>query len=199
MTATRTSTDSAELRLPGDGPPAVERPRIGLLGIMQDLYDEMLPGIAERQAAYAAELAGTLDGVAEMHVAPPAKDRAGAERALRELERADLDGLLVVMLTYGPAMRVARLLADTRLPICLANVQPVPAVTADWDMADLTTRASTAPRTRRTPWSAPAAASTWSPTTGAAPRSPWRSGAGRAPPPPSPAGGAFGSACSATP
>jgi L-arabinose isomerase len=138
MTATRTSTDSAELRLPGDGPPAVERPRIGLLGIMQDLYDEMLPGIAERQAAYAAELAGTLDGVAEMHVAPPAKDRAGAERALRELERADLDGLLVVMLTYGPAMRVARLLADTRLPICLANVQPVPAVTADWDMADLT-------------------------------------------------------------
>jgi L-arabinose isomerase len=42
------------------------------------------------------------------------------------------------MLTYGPAMRVARLLAETRLPICLANIQPVPAVTAEWDMADLT-------------------------------------------------------------
>ena len=42
------------------------------------------------------------------------------------------------MLTYGPAMRVARLLAETRLPICLANVQPVPEVTAEWDMADLT-------------------------------------------------------------
>ena len=42
------------------------------------------------------------------------------------------------MLTYGPAMRVARLLAETRLPICLANIQPVPAVTAAWDMADLT-------------------------------------------------------------
>jgi L-arabinose isomerase len=35
-------------------------------------------------------------------------------------------------------MRVARLLAETRLPICLANIQPVPAVTAGWDMADLT-------------------------------------------------------------
>ena len=35
-------------------------------------------------------------------------------------------------------MRVARLLATTRLPICLANMQPVPAVTAEWDMADLT-------------------------------------------------------------
>ena len=42
------------------------------------------------------------------------------------------------MLTYGPAMRVARLLAETPLPICLANIQPVAAVTAEWDMADLT-------------------------------------------------------------
>ena len=42
------------------------------------------------------------------------------------------------MLTYGPAMRVARLLAETPLPICLANIQPVPEVTAAWDMGDLT-------------------------------------------------------------
>jgi hypothetical protein len=35
-------------------------------------------------------------------------------------------------------MRVTRALAETRLPICLANVQPVPAVTTSWDMGDLT-------------------------------------------------------------
>ena len=57
---------------------------------------------------------------------------------MRDLEATDLDGLLVVMLTYGPAMRVARALAETPLPICLANIQPVPEVTAAWDMADLT-------------------------------------------------------------
>ena len=33
------------------------RPRIGILGIMQDLYDDMIPGIAQRQAGYAAEIA----------------------------------------------------------------------------------------------------------------------------------------------
>ena len=42
------------------------------------------------------------------------------------------------MLTYGPAMRVARALHETRLPVCLANIQPVPAVTPEWDMGDLT-------------------------------------------------------------
>jgi L-arabinose isomerase len=113
-------------------------PRIGLLGIMQALYDDMIPGITERQAGYAAEVAEALVDVAAVEVAPPVKDRRDAERAMRDLEARDLDGLLVVNLTYGPAMRVARLLAETRLPICLANIQPVPAVTADWDMADLT-------------------------------------------------------------
>jgi L-arabinose isomerase len=114
------------------------KPRIGLLGIMQSLYDEMLPGITERQAAYAAELGAALGDVAEVEVAPPVKEREDAERVMRDFESRELDGLLVVMLTYGPAMRVARLLAETRLPICLANVQPVPSVTAEWDMGDLT-------------------------------------------------------------
>jgi L-arabinose isomerase len=114
------------------------RPRIGLLGVMQGLYDDMLPGIAERQGAYAAQVAAALDGVVDVEVAAPVKDRAAVERAVRELEAKDLDGLLVVMLTYGPAMRVARALARTPLPVCLANIQPVPEVTAAWDMADLT-------------------------------------------------------------
>jgi L-arabinose isomerase len=138
MTATRTSTASGEAAARRDGTAPAGRPRIGLLGVMQELYDDMLPGIAQRQGGYAAELAGALAEVAEVHVAPPAQNRAAVEGAVRELEQTGLDGLLVVMLTYGPAMRVARVLADTPLPICLANVQPVPAVTADWDMADLT-------------------------------------------------------------
>jgi L-arabinose isomerase len=129
-TATRTSTDSA------DATRAL--PRIGLLGVMQSLYDDMLPGITERQAGYAAEVAEALSGVAEVQVAPPVKEREDAERAMRELHAQDLDGLLVVMLTFGPAMRVARVLAETPLPICLANIQPVPAVTPEWDMGDLT-------------------------------------------------------------
>jgi L-arabinose isomerase len=129
---------SAETQAPQDGRLVRTRPRIGLLGIMQALYDDMLPGITERQAAYAAEVAATLGEAVDVDVAPPVKDRADAERALREMEGRDLDGLLVVMLTYGPAMHVARALAGTRLPICLANIQPVGSVTPAWDMGDLT-------------------------------------------------------------
>ena len=45
---------------------------------------------------------------------------------MREFEHAGLDGVLVVMLTYGPAMRVARLLAESRLPICWPTSSPSP-------------------------------------------------------------------------
>ena len=92
---------------------ADRKPRIGVLGIMQDLYDDMIPGIAVRQEGYAAELAASLATVGEFVPAKAVKYREDAERALREFEHAGLDGVLVVMLTYGPAMRVARLLAES--------------------------------------------------------------------------------------
>jgi L-arabinose isomerase len=105
---------------------------------MQHLYDAMLPGITERQAAYAGELASALGDVASVVVSSPVKDRDDVERAMRELEGEGLDGLLVVMLTYGPAMNIARALAETRLPVCVVNTQPVGEVSSSWDMADLT-------------------------------------------------------------
>jgi L-arabinose isomerase len=114
------------------------KPRIGILGIMQDLYDEMIPGIAQRQEGYAAELAAQLADVAEFIPSKAIKYREDAEAAMRSFEDQELDGVLVVMLTYGPAMRVARLLSESRLPVCLANIQPEPTVTAAWDMADMT-------------------------------------------------------------
>jgi L-arabinose isomerase len=117
---------------------SASKPRIGLFGIMQALYDHMIPGITETQAGYAADLAARLGGEVEVVLAPPVKERAGAEAVMRDFENAQLDGVLIAMLTYGPAMRVARLLAGSRLPICLANIQPEPAVTAAWDMADMT-------------------------------------------------------------
>ena len=129
-TATRPSTGNADT--------GVELPRIGVLGVMQHLYDAMLPGITERQAAYAGELASALGDVASVVVSSPVKDRDDVERAMRELEGEGLDGLLVVMLTYGPAMNIARALAETRLPVCVVNTQPVGEVSSSWDMADLT-------------------------------------------------------------
>ena len=94
---------------------------------MQALYDEMLPGITERQGAYAEEVAAALAEVADVDVGAPVKDRDGIERRVRELESAGRRRAAGRDAHLRPAMRVARALDETRLPVCLANIQPVPA------------------------------------------------------------------------
>ncbi len=56
-----------------------EQPRIGLLGIMQELYDDMIPGITEHQAQYAAAVAERLRGVADVEFTRPARNRDDVE------------------------------------------------------------------------------------------------------------------------
>ena len=114
------------------------KPRIGLLGIMQELYDKMVPGITEHQAEYARRVATRLEEVADVEFIRPARNREDIEEIVREYSARGLDGIAIVMLTYGPAMRTVRVLLETPLPLMLANIQPERAVTAAWDMADLT-------------------------------------------------------------
>ena len=113
-------------------------PRIGLLGIMQELYDDMIPGITEHQARFAAAVAEQLSGRAAVTFTRPARNREDVEAVTRELVNADVDGIAIVMLTYGPAMRTVRALMDTPVPLLLANIQPERSITPSWDMSDLT-------------------------------------------------------------
>jgi L-arabinose isomerase len=105
---------------------------------MQELYDDMVPGITDRQAEYARGVADGLAGVAEVVFTRPARNREDVEAIVRELLANRVDGIAIVMLTYGPAMRTVRALMEAPVPLLLANIQPERVITADWDMADLT-------------------------------------------------------------
>ncbi|MEX0995055.1 MAG: L-fucose/L-arabinose isomerase family protein [Balneolaceae bacterium] len=115
-----------------------DKPQIGLLGIMQELYDDSIPDITERQENYARKVCKQLEEVADWHFPGAARNREDIERILAGFNHQNLDGVMIVMLTYGPSMRTVRALKKNHLPILLANIQPVPEVEKDWDMEDLT-------------------------------------------------------------
>lgn len=115
-----------------------KKPVIGLLGIMQELYDDMLPGITERQEDYARQVGARVADRVDIRFPGAARDRDDIERYMRGFEDDGCDGVLVVNLTYGPAMRMVNAFRNLRLPVMLANIQPEPSVTAEWDMANLT-------------------------------------------------------------
>ena len=118
--------------------PMTQLPRIGLLGIMQELYDEMIPGITEHQAQYAAEVAQRLSDVAAVSFSRPARNQSDIQERVDELVAEGVDGIMIVMLTYGPAMRSVRALRGVPVPLMLANIQPERTITASWTMDDLT-------------------------------------------------------------
>ncbi|MGD0220688.1 MAG: arabinose isomerase, partial [Acidimicrobiales bacterium] len=115
-----------------------DRPRVGMLGIMQELYDEMIPRITEHQAEFAQALCARLAPAADVVFTRPARNRDDIEEIVRDLVGRDLDGIMIVMLTYGPAMRTLRALEQNPLPLLLANIQPESVVNASWTMDDLT-------------------------------------------------------------
>ncbi|MGC8707868.1 MAG: arabinose isomerase, partial [Athalassotoga sp.] len=115
-----------------------KKPKIGLIGIMQELYDDMLPGITERQTNYAKEVAKQLSNVADVVFTVPARVRDDIEKQVKTFNDSDVDGIMIAMLTYSPGMRLVRAFGENHLPVLLANIQPEPTVTDKWDMGDLT-------------------------------------------------------------
>ncbi|MBE0530459.1 MAG: L-fucose/L-arabinose isomerase family protein [Rhodospirillales bacterium] len=115
-----------------------QKPVIGLLGIMQELYDDMLPGITQRQEDYARQVAARLADRVDIRFPGAARNRDDIERYMQGFEAEGCEGIIVVNLTYGPALRIVNAFRNVRLPVMLANIQPEPAVTAGWDMSNLT-------------------------------------------------------------
>lgn len=114
------------------------KPHIGFLGIMQELYDSTLPNITKTQEKYAREVINRLEDIANFDFPRAARNREDIEAIVGEFNRKGLDGIMIVMLTYGPGMRTVRAWQNNALPLLLANIQPVPQVTTDWNMDDLT-------------------------------------------------------------
>jgi L-arabinose isomerase len=115
------------------------KPKIGFLGIMHGLYDEKQPEITRIQEDWAREVAATLKTMVDIDFPRAAKSRQDIESIVAEFNQREYDGILVAMLLYSPGFRLVRALEQNRLPLLLANIQPLPTVTRDWDWRRLTT------------------------------------------------------------
>ncbi|PKL22491.1 MAG: arabinose isomerase [Spirochaetae bacterium HGW-Spirochaetae-4] len=117
----------------------MKKPKIGLLGIMHGLYDEKQPEITAQQEKFAREVIGKLSDRADITFKKAAKTRTQIEETVAEYNNGGYDGIMIIMLLYSPGFTLIGALKENRLPVMLANVQPLPVVTTDWDWSRLTT------------------------------------------------------------
>jgi L-arabinose isomerase len=116
-----------------------QKPKIGFLGIMHGLYDKSQPEIPANQKKFAEDVIKKLSDVADIDFPGVAKDRGMIEEYVAYFNEKKYDGIMLVNLLYSPGMRIVQAFKKNRLPVLLANIQPLPDVTQDWDWSLLTT------------------------------------------------------------
>jgi L-arabinose isomerase len=114
------------------------KPRIGLLGITQELYDDVVAGITDYQQKHGTRLKEFFSDAVDLVFPGPARNRDDIERFVESFNEQKLDGIMLVMFTYAPSLMAIRALQDNRLPLLLANIQPERTVTSAWNMDSLT-------------------------------------------------------------
>lgn len=114
------------------------KPKLGLLGLMTGDYEPLFPGITARQEGYVREIVKDQEGVAKIYFPGAAVNRADIEAKVRQMNSMDLDGMLIILLTYSQGSWIVRALEENRLPLAMAVVQPEQSVGDDWCELDLT-------------------------------------------------------------
>lgn len=116
-----------------------ERPRIGFLGLMQGLYDKSQPELPKMQEKFAQEVVDQLKDIADVDFPGPAKERSDIERIVKYFNDQEYDGIMIVNLLYSPGNRLIQAMKKNHLPVMVANIQPRPDVTKEWDWILCTT------------------------------------------------------------
>lgn len=114
------------------------KPRLGLLALMTDGYEPIFPGITARQENYARELASQMSPYAEIRFEGIGGNRGEIAKIVCRYNQEELDGILIVLLTYSHGAYLLKALEDNHLPLAMAVVQPDQEVQDDWGELELT-------------------------------------------------------------
>ena len=115
----------------------MQRPKVGLLGLMLELYD-LRPELKPTMARFADELVASLAPYADVDFPGVCNTREQVDRAVAAFEADGKDLILVVLLTYAPSHIALPALLRTRLPFVIYNTQQLAAITAETTSSETT-------------------------------------------------------------
>lgn len=114
--------------------PQPQKPRVGLLALTLDLYEQLAPGLRPQREQWLRDaVLPALAAGADVHFCRAAYRREDVDATVAEYASAGVDALLVVFLTYAPSQMVLPALQRTRLPVVVWNTQELPAVNGGFD------------------------------------------------------------------
>lgn len=104
------------------------QPRLGLLGLMLELYDRAVPDLKPQQEVFARELVTALESLGEVIWEGIAVTREEVDARLATMHAQGADLIVVVHFSYSPSLIALPGLLRSPLPIVLFNTQQLAAV-----------------------------------------------------------------------
>jgi len=128
------STDRLRLEGPSTINTQSPKPRVGLLALTLELYEQLVPELRDRRQQWVRDaVLPALAPIVEVQFDRVVCRREDIEHTVAHLEASGVDALLVMCLTYSPSQLALPALAQTGLPIVIWNTQELPAVADDFD------------------------------------------------------------------
>ncbi len=117
-------------------PPAMPRPRVGLLGLTLELYETLAPELRPgREEWVRRTVLPALAPIADVTFERALFRRRDVDAAVARMESSGVDALLVMLLTYSPSQIALPALQRTHLPVVVWNTQELFAVTEGFNGA----------------------------------------------------------------
>jgi len=113
------------------------QPRIGLLGLMLELYDRALPDLKPNRQEFGALIAHRLSAFARVTWGGIAVTREEVERRMEGFAADDVDLIAIVHLSYSPSLIALPALLRAQAPLVLFNTQQLAAITEDFTQEDM--------------------------------------------------------------
>jgi len=99
------------------------RPKVGVLGLMFDLYDKPYPDLKLGREKFLRNSLDIVRDEIDFRFPGACNTRESVEKCIKEFEIEKCDAILVVFLTYAPSFIALRPLLDCKLPIIIWNTQ----------------------------------------------------------------------------
>ena len=116
----------------------MKKPKIGLLPLYLELYDNAMPEIRPRIDGFLQTIATQLQSKGlEVISAPVCRLKKEFTTAVRSFEQAKADAIITLHMAYSPSLESADALAKTRLPIIILDTTPTFSYSPQQDPAEL--------------------------------------------------------------
>ncbi|MHB1000403.1 MAG: L-arabinose isomerase family protein [Armatimonadota bacterium] len=116
----------------------MSNPRIGLLPLYLELYDNVISEARPGMEAFASTIVSAFQEKGlDVTVAPVCRLKPEFDSAVKMLEDAKVDAIVTLHLAYSPSLECAQALSETKLPIIVLDTTPTYAFGPGQDPAEI--------------------------------------------------------------